>query len=103
LALPASRDSPHTDAAFSGTKKIGSQASAISAASSTFFGPSAASITGMRSRTGVLISFSGLPRPVPSSGGSGIEYFFPWWSSRSRRHTWRQMSTISRVRCSGAS
>src|SRR3984893_18416072 len=44
---------------------MGSQPSASSAASSTFFGPSAATTIGMRSRTGWLISLSGFPRPVP--------------------------------------
>jgi Thiolase, C-terminal domain len=48
LALPALSASPHTDSARSGRKKIGRQPSAISAASSTFFEPSAASSTGIR-------------------------------------------------------
>lgn len=67
---PAARDAPHTSPAFSGTKKMGSQPSASSAASCTFFGPMAAITIGMRSRTGWLISLSGLPRPVPPSRGS---------------------------------
>ena len=50
---------------------MGSQTSASSAASSTFFGPIAASITGICARTGWLMSFSGLPSPVPCSGGNG--------------------------------
>jgi hypothetical protein len=72
LAVPAASDSPHTSFAFSGRKKIGSQPSAISALIATFFGPIAAITIGMRSRTGRLISFSGLPSPVPCSAGSGI-------------------------------
>ena len=72
-AAPAAASaSPHTSRAFSGTKKIGIQPSAISAASSTFFGPIAAMKIGMRSRTGWLMSLSGLPSPVPWSAGSGI-------------------------------
>ena len=49
---------------------MGCQPSASSAASATFFGPSAAMTMGIRSRTGWLISFSGLPSPVPPSSGS---------------------------------
>ncbi|SHT93648.1 Uncharacterised protein [Mycobacteroides abscessus subsp. abscessus] len=82
---------------------MGCQPSAISAVSATFLGPSAAISTGMRSRTGWLISFRALPRPVPCSGGSGTVKYLPSNSRRSRRHTLRQISTVSRVRPSGAS
>ena len=70
-ASPSARASPQASWAFSGWKKIGSQPSAISAASATFFGPMAAMLIGIRSRTGWLISLSGLPRPVPRPAGSG--------------------------------
>ena len=65
LAAPALSASPHTCWNRSGTKWIGCQPYATSAASSTFLGPMAAIHTGMCSRTGLAISFSGLPRPVP--------------------------------------
>ena len=57
----------------------------------------------MRSRTGWVISFSGLPSPVPWSGGRGIVYALPSYWTRSRFQTWRQISMISRVRVSGLS
>ena len=57
----------------------------------------------MVERTGWLMSLSGLPSPVPWSAGSGIWYFFPSWTTFSRRHTLRQISITSRVRASGAS
>ena len=52
LARPLASASPHARCAFSGWKKMGCQPLAISAASSTFFGPNAASTTGIFSRTG---------------------------------------------------
>ena len=82
---------------------MGSQPSAISAVCSTDLGPSEAIVMGMRGRTGWLMSFSGLPRPVPSPAGSGIVYLAPWCTTGSRRQVMRQISTISRVRASGAS
>ncbi len=77
LAFPARSASPQTSSAFSGLKNTGCQPSATSAVSCTFFGPSAAMWIGMRSRTGSLMIFSGLPRPVPRSAGKGIWYLFP--------------------------
>src|SRR5260221_12803158 len=72
FAWPAASAAPHTDAAFSGKYQIGCQPSASSAAISTFLGPSAATKIGIRSRTGWLISFSGLPSPVAWAGGGGV-------------------------------
>ncbi len=71
LAAPAASESPHTEAAFSGWKNTGSHPSAISAVTSTFLGPNEAMYTGMLARLGWLISFSGLPSPVPSPSGRG--------------------------------
>ncbi len=51
---------------------IGSQPSAYWAVVSTLLPMSDAHQIGMSARTGWLMSFSGLPSPVPSSGGSGI-------------------------------
>ena len=83
---------------------MGCQPSASSAASSTFLGPSAAINIGMRSRTGLLMSFNALPRPVPLPAGSGIVVVGdPHIAAVSRRHTWRQISMTSRVRAIGAS
>ena len=82
--------------------KWGSQPSAISAVISTFFTPSEATKIGMRSRTGWLMIFNGLPRPVPWSGGSGSWNTEPSWvSGPCRAHTLRQISITSRVRASG--
>ena len=69
--------------------------------SSTFFGPSAATWIGIRSRAGWSMILSGLPSPVPCPSASGISYDAPWCTSRSRRHTERQISMISRVRPTG--
>ena len=51
---------------------IGSQPSATSAVAATLLPISDAHQIGMSSRTGRLMSFSGLPRPVPSPSGSGM-------------------------------
>ncbi len=104
LAAPALSEGPKTSFTFSGTKKMGSQPSATSAVMATFFSPRAATQIGMRERTGWLISFRGLPRPVPSPAGSGIWYAAPpWVSGASRAQTSRQISMISRVRVRGRS
>ena len=52
-------------------KKSGSQPSATSAVICTFFSPSDATQIGIRGRTGWAMILSGLPSPVPCSGGSG--------------------------------
>ncbi len=56
---------------WAGEKKIGNQPSAISAASATFFGPSAPSTIGMSLRRGWTMALSGLPSPVPPGYGRG--------------------------------
>src|SRR3954466_10006926 len=55
---------PKASSKRSGATKIGSQPSAISAASAAFFGPIAAREIGTSARNGRTISFSGLPRAV---------------------------------------
>ena len=102
FAAPLARSSPQTSAAFSGWNRIGSQPSASSAVSSTFLGPSDATWIGMPDRRGCVMIFSGLPRPVPWSAGSGSWYFLPSCTTcSSRAQTLRQISMISRVRWSG--
>ncbi len=83
-----------------GEQKIGSQPSKASAASATFFAPSAPSTTGMRLRSGCVMLFSGLPRPMPVAHGRS--YWAPWNSTGSSRAiTWRKIWIHSRVRSSG--
>ena len=65
LADPARNASPHTCWKRSGTKWIGCQPCATSAASSTFFGPIAAIQIGMSERKGLAVNLSGFPRPLP--------------------------------------
>ena len=71
-AVPALRSSPHTDWNLSGSKKIGNHPSAYFAVFFTDWPIRLAQKIGMFSRTGWLISLSGLPRPVPWPSGSGI-------------------------------
>ena len=47
------------------------------------------------------MNFSGLPSPVPCSGGSGKVTAGPSWTSLSPDHTLRQTSIVSRVRPNG--
>ena len=63
-AKPSSSDASNDDMA-RGEKKMGNQPSAISAASATFFGPSAPKMIGMSARKGCTMDLSGFPRPVP--------------------------------------
>ena len=65
LTVPALMSSPHTLWNFSGSKKIGIQPSACSAVFFTDRPISEAQKIGTVSRTGWLMSFSGLPMPVP--------------------------------------
>ena len=78
LASPAFSWSPHTCWNFSGMNMIGSQPSAISAVAVTLRPFRLAHQIGISLRTGWLISFSGLPSPVPSPGGSGAWNVWPW-------------------------
>ncbi len=67
LAVPAASDSPQTWWNRSGTKWMVCQMSAISAVSSTFFGPMVASAIGMSLAGGRFMNLIGLPSPVPPS------------------------------------
>ena len=69
--VPAASGSDQTDAARSGWKNSVHQPSAISAVMATLRGPTAARITGIRGRTGWLMSFNGFPSPDPVPGGNG--------------------------------
>ena len=82
---------------------IGSHPSATSAVAATALPMSDAHQIGTASRTGRLISFSGLPRPVPSPSGSGMSIVCPWKSMTSRRTTRRTTSIVSLMRMSGFS
>ena len=75
--MPLARSSPHTCWNFSGSKKIGSQPLATRAVSATDLPIRLAQNTGMSARFGWLISFSGLPSPVPWPAGSGTWIVWP--------------------------
>ncbi len=99
FSRPARSAPSVVSSACSGAKKISRAPSAISPVCSRFFGPMAAMYSGIRSRTGWTVSFSGLPGP----SGSGSVQCSPEWVSRSRDIALRTISTYSRVRASGLS
>jgi hypothetical protein len=76
---------------------IGIHPSATSAVACTLLPMSDAHQIGTSARTGWLMSLSGLPRPVPCSGGSGICTVSPSNTSVSRRRTRRQTSMYSLI------
>ena len=88
--MPALISSPHTLWYFSGSKKIGSQPSACCAVALTDRPIRLAQKIGMVSRTGWLISLSGLPSPVPSPSGSGTFTVGPSYTTFSRLRVIRQ-------------
>ena len=57
----------------------------------------------MSDRFGWLISFSGLPSPVPCPAGSGTCTVWPSYTTGSRCHTMRHTSMYSRMRGIGCS
>ena len=103
LARPAFSSSPHTLWNFSGSKKIGSQPSASCAVAVTLRPIRLAHQMGISWRTGWLISFSDLPRPVPCPSGSGTCTVCPLYSNFSRRQIIRQLSMYSLMRTIGFS
>ena len=76
-ARPALSWSPQTWWCFSGMNMTGSQPSACSAVACTLRPISDAHQIGISLRIGWLISFSGLPSPVPSPSGSGTRTAWP--------------------------
>ena len=95
--------SPQTCSAFSGKKRIGSQPSAILRGRLDALRRRAPrSRSGTSARSGLVSSLSGLPSPVPWSGGQR-QREDAVVVSVSRRRPRRTRSTISRVRPSGLS